>query len=1058
MVRPLLLALLCAACSPANPTPEVAKPIELGGDAGIATGPGFATPAKWTLTFSPRWRPVATLDEAEGKKLHVGDGGERWIETLSGARESASMLAPEPLVGIQRNAGVYRFIGASGTVYVAHEALGSILRTGNSVEGTWRVAVGKTAIVVVDGTGGLQRSIDGGRTWAKVELPQKDLVVTDVALLGDGGLLVTAPQRFFGTKDDGVTWTPVKSPGIGAKSVVAREGALWLDGVDESLRYDPAWGTFQSGAAPPHPAVHAPYGRASRLAQPVTVQRIDGRRAVRVEGNGTERIWTVAVDDMAGPGKAHKVDELDGCESVDAAMRGDDIVIACDARGTVASGIDKDATAPINRYPYNARGSGLPDGGSLGWITRVLKSSDGGRTFREETTVEGGMPQHNDVSIALGPESFIYLGRRCGPGYYAACLPSRVRATRSAGFSDLPEDEPNTGQIRFATSGAQSSIYSLGIRDGEAFLFRWKLGSAVPEPIGRVAASIDPQTATLALDDDGTVRGFARTGTTAMTFAYKEGGTVTTTELGIPFARAAVAGIHGFGYVNVAPGEVKAYESSDGGKTWGVVGAPAFLSSIDGCSAYGCVTDRGVRWAWDAPAGTPDGSTLQTAVPKGQYERPLRCSAKDKWIELGGGNLPSVSYVDHGSVRWLLPTRDKDGKIAVLTSKRGDPTTKTTSTALLGAPPGAPKFGAGTTVHVQPDGVVAVRYSYLRERKGYGRYNPVDAQIGWYRDGGKVFHVSVAKNPPFRVNKDPQAQYDRDAQPMYSDLPELVTLGPKGVYFHPAIYAQEPDDSGNTKRDTLYLLHDDGKTDKITIPDGVEYGSGTGIGWALDGVPTLLARNPESWQAVGLNDGHKTTFSVLGGLGDDDGTVDPVMIGGKPFFGATLRDPARAWLVGLKADPELGATTTVPTQKSLGDTPKPCDGAPAADPNAYRIDEPYVLGSRRPVVVDSDGVAIVMATDRAEIRGTVGQADACVAAFDAMLPATQDDRDYGALVFTDDMSHSLLFRADSSSWPATISVRTMECQYQAGPLPDELQNVEGFIPDHRHSAVPRKRY
>src|SRR6202042_2246215 len=102
----------------------------------------------------------------------------------------------------------------------------------------------------------------------------------------------------------------------------------------------------------------------------------------------------------------------------------------------------------------------------------------------------------------------------------------------------------------------------------------------------------------------------------------------------------------------------------------------------------------------------------------------------------------------------------KDGKIALAISKRGDPTTKTTSIALMGTPPPSPKFGAGTTVHVQPDGVIALRYSYARERKGPGRYNPVDTQLAWYRDTtGKVSRAVLNKGAAFRVNKDPQGGY-----------------------------------------------------------------------------------------------------------------------------------------------------------------------------------------------------------------------------------------------------------------------------------------------------------
>jgi hypothetical protein len=225
---------------------------------------------------------------------------------------------------------------------------------------------------------------------------------------------------------------------------------------------------------------------------------------------------------------------------------------------------------------------------------------------------------------------------------------------------------------------------------------------------------------------------------------------------------------------------------------------------------------------------------------------------------------------------------------------------------------------------------------------------------------------------------------------------------------------------------------------------------------SLDGTNMLLARNPESWSTTSLSDGKRTFFSVLGGLGDDDGVVDLVTINGKASFAATLRDPARAWLIGLKPETDLGAVTAIATQKSLGDVPKACDGAP--DPNAYRVNAPWVLGSRRPVIVDADGASIVMATDRAEIRGSISGGDACVAAFDAVVPSQDGDHDYGALVFTDDLAHSLLFRADSSTWPAPIAVRSMECQYQSGPLPEELESTEGFTPDTRRSAVTRKRY
>jgi hypothetical protein len=1066
-MRPLpRIALLVAAvaCSPATPTPEIGKPaLPLGNDGGQPSL-GFATPAKWTLTFSPRWRPGATLALDSGSTLDVGEGGERWIEHVAGEPESASSLAPEALVGIQQADGGYRFVGASGTVYVAREALGALKRASDPVAGARQVAVGKRAILVVDDQGVLRRSVDAGRTWTKVDVGGGSVVV-DVAMLGDRGILVAAPQRFYGTKDDGVTWTPAKSPGIGVQTVVARDGALWVDGVEESMRFDPAWGTFQSNGGRRRTITRHPWAKVN--GQEVVVDHLDGRRAMEIAGDPKARTWTLAIGEAGALGRPRKVDELDGCELVDFAARGDEIAVACDARGTVSGGIDKDASAPLPYYAlkgryFGRRSTGRPDGGSLGWITRVVRSSDAGRTFHVDTTVEGGIPGHGDVTIAIGAEDFVYLGRRCGPGYYAACLPARVRASRGAGFSDLPDEDAGdkNGQVAFATNAAQSLTYSVGMRDSEAFLYRWRHGSAVPEPVGRIATSIDPLSATLSLDDDGTVRGFARSGTSPIVFSYKDGGSLATTTLSIPVARGAFAGEHGLAVTAAGRAPSKAYESLDGGKTWGAVAAPAFVTNVASCSSYGCATDRGFRWGWDAPPGTPTGEKDASKAPQPQYAKPLRCSAKDRWVDLGGGNLPTIANVDHGGLRWVQPTRDKSGKIALLVSKRGEPTTKTTSVALLGVPPGPPKYGSGTVVHVQPDGVVAVRYSYKRERRGPGRYNPVDAQVVWYRQAtGKVHRATVNKNPPFRVNRDPQDGYDREGQPSFTELPQVVALAQNGVYFHPASFYDEDDSgSGEPKRVPLMLLRDNGRIDKITIPTSVEELGGTAFVAQIDGTTNLLGRNPESFSMLALPGGKQTYYSVLGGLGDDDGAVDLVTLGGKPAFAATMRDPARAWLVGLRADPELGAATPIATQKSLGEVPKACDGAPSSDPSAYRIDAPYVLGSRRPVVVDSDGAAIVLATDRAEIRGQAGKPDACVAAFDAIVPSQDGDNDYAALVFTDDLSHSLLFRAATASWPALVSVRTMECQYQSGPLPEELEQVEGFTPDRRHAAVPRKRY
>ncbi len=1026
---------LVAACAPAAPEPVVSgRAIPLTRDAG-PPAPPFVTPSRWSLAYSPRWRPQTSVTVGDGVTLWVGEGGERWLQRSSGI-EAAATLLPERIVGVQRADAGYRFVGESGAVYLAREALGGARRVSDAVPGARSIAIGKSAIVIATHEGDLVRSADAGHTWTKVKLPQSDGIAVSVAMNGAAGIVLAAPQRIYGTKDDGLTWSPVKSPAIGATRVTSHDGAVWLEGDGDNLRFDPAWGTFSAATS----AHHA--GTVNLVAHDdhsvtTTSRYLDGKRALEIDGTPSHE-WTVAVGELGAMPAPRPLPELVGCEFVNGAIRGNTVVLSCDARGTVADGIDRDASAPHTYYNTGARSSGAPDGGTLGFVTKIYRSDDGGRTYRDDATVEGGIPQANDQAIALGGGDWLYLGMRCGTGYSPACLPARVRPNRANGWTELPQGDRRAGNVRFAGSVLDTSVYSIGVRDEEAYLFQWKAGAGAPEPLGRIAGSLEARAVSLSIDDDGAVRGFVRGDGKPHGFVYRQGQGMSTLDLPAEATRAAFSGARGIAIDRRG----KTFETDDSGKTWVPAAFPAFVTDIDQCTTFGCTTNRGFRVGWDMAAPPPAASQ---PAPSLLYAKPLRCSAKDKWVTLGGGTIPRVASVDHGASRWVMPVRGKDGRITLLLSKRGDPTTKTTSLSMMGPAPGPPLHGSGTTMHVQPEGVVVLRYSYLRKRTGLGRYNPVDAQIAWYRDTtGKVGHGKALGNPAFRVNRDPQDGYDAEV-PAYRRMPEVLSLQPNGVYFHSRAYSdEEADDDEPAKPAPFVLLRDNGRTEKLKFPKADD--DGMTMVAPLDGSPDVLVANDQVWSLYRPNGAKAIRWAVMGGLEDDDAPVNLVSLGGKPVLVATARDAGRAWGIRLGATPDLGPIFALPTQKSLGDQPTPCDGAVPHDPSVLRFDAPWVVGSRHPVIVDVDGVAHVLATDRAEVRGSATKPGACVAAFDATLPSgvDDDDDDWGALVFMDDLAHSLIFRADTTDWPAQVSVRPMECQFTAGPLPRSLQDAPGF--------------
>ncbi len=1041
VIVPALATLTTLACSPAVPPPiqQIAS-----ATASPPKHEGPDSPARWSLDVTPRWTPNASTSTGTAT-LEVGAGGERWLKT-DGDYLSAPSLLPGDIVGVAKDGGGYLFLLADGAVYVANDPLGPATRSaGGPFKGS-AASLGKASVLIADTTGALQRSTDRGKTFTKVTFPVADGFVKDVAMANGIGLALMVPQRLWVTVDDGATWAPIASPGEdGLDEVVSRDGVVLAGSSGADFALDAAGHSFSST-----PSTQPKVGPASADEDArETIHAIDGKHAVVVTGMPftKKREWSLSFGELTAMSRPTVVDELTGCDSVDVALRGEIIELACDGRGALDTGIDTQS-APFDRYArwgagqsrrYGKYAAAYPppvapntgDGGATatGSITKLLRSEDGGKTFKVDGLFDGGGATRDGTDgVVIGDGGWTYVAERCTNfAYEPVCRGPRIRT--GTGPFDAATDSARF--VRFATNVRSSDVYAIGVGE-EVSLYRFKAGAATPEKIARLAQALNEATATLTLDDDGAARGFVSAHDGPYMFVQKPDAK-DVQQIKAPSTgslRAALAGKYGF-----AIGD-RAYETTDEGKTWLVVTKPLAATTVDQCSSYGCTTNRGLRAGWDA-AEAPMSSS---AVAKTVFYKGLKCTAQGRWTKLGGGSLATVDDVDIGNARWLLPTRDAVGRVTLHVNKRGDATAKTTDLALMGPAFQPPNWGTETVMFVQPSGVVVRRYTYSKIRKEPGVYNPVDAALAWYRgDSGKVFHGAVNRIPPFRVQHDPRFDYEDGQQ--YAAGPEVAWLDPHGVYFISQEY------SDDTK--PMYLLRDDGRTDK---QKGIDASGDYGGVVVSNGDVGMALVNTDMLQMHWRQSGKSFVWRAK------DASMSLFDFGGRAsmLVGLSTDDAARLWAVPVKAETDPSEWFALPTQQALGDTPRACDAPQVTDGSRIRYVAPFSAGTRRAVRLDVDGTEVVLATDRALVLGsTKALKDACVSALEAKSVEDNDSM-YSALVFPDDLPHSLVFSVNKADpWPETILVRPMECAFAAGPLPDSLKETEGFYTGTLPPRAPR---
>ena len=108
--------------------------------------------------------------------------------------------------------------------------------------------------------------------------------------------------------------------------------------------------------------------------------------------------------------------------------------------------------------------------------------------------------------------------------------------------------------------------------------------------------------------------------------------------------------------------------------------------------------------------------------------------------------------------------------------------------------------------HVQPAGVVAARYCYLR-KKGFGPFSKVDVDLGWLDYAtNKVHHASWKQIAVWRVRHDPQYAVE-PASPFPVDN-AILALDRGGIFFRPPGFDAE----------SLYFARNAGPVEKLPPP------------------------------------------------------------------------------------------------------------------------------------------------------------------------------------------------------------------------------------------------
>jgi hypothetical protein len=970
---------LGAACSPAAPIDAPIDPpatIDTHASAPVARASG------WHYHPPEVSEAVDGHRMADGRWLVVGELGERWVvEGPSHAlvAEAASSRAPETLTKVLRwhgEGGSWLFLGRSGTVYLAHKPLGPLTPSARAPRAITDVATTKAGAHALDRLGGRLR-FDGASWTPEASGPRLFLL----ASASSGSLIgMSLPEAMWRSDDDGATWAKLAMGPVGTRrlerggdGVVLAHGAVGVFRVARDGSASPREGEppaqFQDLAPVPKPG-------------PSAYSIIDGNASLS-EGHYIELLrdedehpWRMRSGQLGKPLRESKPPLDPDCVAALVAGSGAHLWIGC-AR-------EHDGDTRIE----------------------LLHSEDGGETLRAVSMLESAVEDR--VAIAVASDGTAWVTAACPvsdkAGSQAPCEPGPPVAVRPDGRITRSRAPDLVGApFEPAVSRDGRRVYFLGERakderialftasDGRSFAVR----SLAPPKGFEGPWDDDPElTRHLSVGADGAV-GVAIDGEPVAYVVADRSGEVRSVAR-LPEHTVAVGG-HGRHALALTtlrrdgqPLTLKAWESNDAGLSFRAVPLPMVLeldelqrTPVVACEATGCVIGgRLTRLGWNREAATSDilrRPQQPESVVRPAVRTPISCSIDGSPITIDhlvhAESQPGPTAVMRGNAVWSLfradDARGEVESIAMLAFDDREP--KLERRRLFTKVPDRSRWAYA--IVPQMEGHAAVRLPLPKPRGALAGSAMRGLEVAWVNDlAPTVARSTIADAGPL---------VDEDVTPGQAPhlVVGLVSIAPKGMIVRPS----------DERTDTWYFDDKGRSSGRASYPSwpATTYRARSFDGTLIDGTPVAAASYhlPGEVGVLSLTPmtaPTNTTFTtVLVDGGGRDVFMDWTYRDGRSGVITQILDPAAgesiAYFAPFMASGQLGEPVPAPTQRDVGDLPRPCTEADRRQ--GTRVLTKHEIGTRHPLLVREDVDTVTMLTGAAVLYATADTP--CLAAWHA---------------------------------------------------------------------------